>query len=159
MSRRKRRYFQKSVLSNTNHIRRSRKLQTLRMSATLCKCAKRHTIDQAFVMRDISHHGSDKSTITERLERSGYDMRLGRENVAFGQRDPAHLLRSLMGSPGHRENILCPRVEEMGIYVVQTKTGRLFWTQLFGKKQERSKPRHLRRRRRRDDDCLSACGK
>jgi len=37
-----------------------------------------------------------------------------------------------MNSPGHRENILNPKLEEIGVGSATSKDGKLFWTQDFG---------------------------
>lgn len=52
------------------------------------------------------------------------------ENIAWGQRTPAEVMASWMGSQGHRENILRASFTHLGIGV--HAPGPIWWTQLFG---------------------------
>ena len=53
------------------------------------------------------------------------------ENIAFGQDDPAEVVRAWMDSPGHRRNILDPDYSHMGLGMY--KRGETeYWVQDFG---------------------------
>lgn len=123
--------FQQDVLDLTNRERTSRNFGTLRLSKTLSKCAKCHTRDQ-INMGEITHTGSEGSKLADRLRRVHYEYLRASENVASGQLDAAHVIRSLMSSPGHRANILGPNVVDMGVWVEHDCKNKKYWTQLFG---------------------------
>jgi len=53
------------------------------------------------------------------------------ENVASGQATPTDVIRSWMGSTGHRNNILNGEFSYIGVGVHRGASGRLYWVQLF----------------------------
>lgn len=130
--------LQQEVLDLVNALRLSRGLGILRLSGTLNHCAAKHTMDQIENIGEISHFGSDNSNLHTRLKRIHYDLRRASENVASGQKNADHLVRSLMDSEGHRRNIMDPRVDEMGLFVKEDSYGRKYWTQVFGKRKSRN---------------------
>ncbi len=78
-------------------------------------------VDQHF----FAHVGPDGSTLTSRLEASGYLGQPGSwtvgENIAWGESylaTPASIVKAWMDSPPHRENVLSPEFEEIGIGIV-----------------------------------------
>lgn len=83
----------------------------------------------------ISHEGSDGRHVGDRLRGAGYKFRFAGENVAAGQSTPAHVHRSLMRSDGHRRNLLNGNFDEMGLHVGRGSDGRLWWTQIFGRRK------------------------
>jgi hypothetical protein len=65
----------------------------------------------------FAHTGKDGSTLGERLKRSGVGYLRATENLSSAPTaEDAHF--SLMGSPGHRKNVLDPEVTHVGIGVV-----------------------------------------
>jgi uncharacterized protein YkwD len=82
-------------------------------------------------MQWMSHRGPDLSSPARRIERAGYAYAAMGENVAAGQRTPEEAMRSWMGSPGHRHNIL-GRYTEMGVGVARSANGSLYWCVDFG---------------------------
>lgn len=102
------------------------------LDETLTACARSHNADLAFVQKQLSHVGFDGADLSQRLHRCGYSYRYASENVARGQGDPAHVVRSWMKSPGHRKNLISPRVTHMGVHVGRGEDGRLYWAQMFG---------------------------
>jgi uncharacterized protein YkwD len=117
--------IRRATLCLINRERRARGLRALRMSRTLARPAQRHSADMA-ARRYFSHTSPSGTTMNARIARSGY-ARGGRgyvigENIAWGSgtaSTPARIVRSWMGSPGHRANILSPRYREIGIGVVR----------------------------------------
>lgn len=105
------------------------------MSRLLNLVARRHNADQAFVKRAISHIGSDGASLGDRLRRVRYEFRYAAENVAAGQNSPRHVHRSLMESAGHRSNLLSDKVLDVGLHVGKGPDGRLYWTQVFGRRK------------------------
>jgi len=53
------------------------------------------------------------------------------ENIAMGQESPSHVLRTWMGSSGHRANILNGAFRRIGVAAYQTPRGVIFWCQQF----------------------------
>lgn len=127
--------WEAEVLRLVNYSRARKGVAPVRVSATLGDVARRHNADQAFVQRKISHVGSDGTKIGDRMRREGYSFAYASENVAAGQKTPKHVHRSLMDSPGHRRNVLSPQVVDMGLHVGRGTDGRLYWTQVFGRRK------------------------
>lgn len=65
--------------------------------------------------RDISHAGSDGSTLTERLKRGGLGVSLAAENTGEGFATPQAGMALWMASAGHRRDILLPGVNSVGV--------------------------------------------
>ena len=53
------------------------------------------------------------------------------ENIAMGQESPDHVLRTWMGSSGHRANILNGAFRRIGVAAYQSPRGVVFWCQQF----------------------------
>lgn len=123
------------MLELVNATRAEHGVHPLRISSTLGEVARRHNADQAFIQKMISHNGSDGSTVGDRLRRGGYKYVYASENVAVGQHNPRHVHRSLMRSPGHARNVVSPQVRDMGLHVGRGADGRLYWTQVFGRRR------------------------
>ena len=64
------------------------------------------------------------------LNVSGWN-RVG-ENIAWGQRDEAHVTDSWMKSPGHRANIMNSRFTHVGFGFAQSSDGQIYWCAVFG---------------------------
>ncbi len=65
--------------------------------------------------RFIEHTGSDGSSPTARLARTGYRWRITGENLALGPVTAAEVVLGWLGSPGHCANLMEPRFTEMGL--------------------------------------------
>lgn len=122
------------LLHRINKTRATHALAPIRQSATLTRVAQAHNEDQACAGR-ISHTGSDGSSLSERLGRRAYRMRCAAENVAAGQLDAAHVHASFMASRGHAKNVLKEGVEDVGLHVAAGGDGRLYWTEVFGRRK------------------------
>lgn len=130
--------FVQEVLDLTNKHRQQAGLGSLRLNNKLNAAAQTHSVDMA--LNDFFNHtGSDQSTPFDRITGSGYDYALAAENIAAGYATPRSVVDAWMDSPGHRENILYPGLEEIGIgfYFLPNDSGalvrRYYWTQDFGK--------------------------
>ena len=62
-----------------------------------------------------------------------YSNKLLGENIAAGQFSPEEVVDDWMNSPSHRENILYPYYQSVGIGVVYDKSGdyKYYWVQVF----------------------------
>jgi hypothetical protein len=123
--------IEKSLLALANKERESRALPPLRFSDGLAAIARQHSADMAF-NNTLSHVSSSGQSFQERLVRAGFFFAKAGENVARSETyitDFVH--RSLMESSDHRENILDPEFDTVGIGVVEIKDGAYFVTQDF----------------------------
>lgn len=124
------------VVELVNKERLVKKLPRLSKSDHLTASAQGFSTDLA--NNDlVSHTGSDGSTMQSRNEDAGYvGWRWLGENVAGGQSTPDEVFKAWMNSEGHRQNILSPEAQEIGVgysYKANTKT-KHFWVQEFGAK-------------------------
>jgi hypothetical protein len=55
------------------------------------------------------------------------------ENIAWGQRSAAEVVRDWMNSPGHRANILNRAHRLIGIAAYAMRGGRIYWCQQFSR--------------------------
>lgn len=127
----------RQVLTLTNLYRQQAGLQPLRLNSTLNTAAYSHSLDMA--TKDFfGHVGSNGSTVFNRLDTAGYNYATAGENIAAGFTTAKTVVEAWMNSPTHRQNILTPFVEEVGIgYVfLPNDSGKLklrsYWTQDFG---------------------------
>lgn len=97
-----------------NALRQSNGLPALSHSPTLEKVAQGHATDMAR-MQDMTHTGSDGSSIGDRIKRSGYNLRSGAENIAQTRRGLDGAMQIWINSPPHLSNMLMPDVKEYGI--------------------------------------------
>lgn len=98
-------------------------------SVDLAALARRHSADMAF-RGTLSHLSSSGLSYQERLVRSDFFFAHGGENVARSETPVADIIhRSLMESSEHRQNILAPEFDTIGIGVARIKDGDYFITQ------------------------------
>ncbi len=95
------------------------------------QAAQRHAADMAR-HGYFEHSGRDGSQPKERLARTGYRSRLTGENIAYGPTSAEEVVAGWLASPGHCENIMEPRFEEMGIAFARgRRRGEIYWVQLL----------------------------
>ncbi|BFN33010.1 hypothetical protein VHTUMSATKI_32050 [Vibrio harveyi] len=85
----------------------------------------------------MSHTGSNGSTLSSRVNATGYAWsRLG-ENVARGQRSIDAVMNSWLSSEGHCLNIMNADFDQMGSSMVENQSTnyRYYWTQVFAKQR------------------------
>lgn len=119
------------VITLVNQERAAARCDPLTVDGKLTTAAQLHSEDQA-AHQNMSHTGSDGSSLQERIDRVDYQWRIIGENVAYGQTTPAQVMSDWMNSDGHRENILNCQFEDIGVGVARDADGRLAWTQDFG---------------------------
>jgi uncharacterized protein YkwD len=91
----------------------------------LTTAAQEHSQDQADT-GEMSHIGSDGSTLGQRITRAGYTWRKVGENVASGTTSAERAMQLWMNSDAHRKNILNCAFEDTGVGYVDG-----YWTQDF----------------------------
>lgn len=120
------------VVRLTNVCRTRAGLPELREEPRLAAAARTHARDLAR-RRTLDHRDSEGRDAAERVERALYlTWTAVAENIAYGQRSAAEVVRAWMDSPGHRQNILDPGLQEIGVAVAKGADGRLYWVQEFG---------------------------
>ncbi len=65
------------------------------------------------------------------MEAFGLKFSAAAENIAYGQRTAAEVVRAWMNSPGHRANILSRAYRYTGVGAAKKANGTLYWTQMF----------------------------
>jgi uncharacterized protein YkwD len=68
---------------------------------------------------------------SEHVRELGYRSFGAGENCAPGQRTPAKVMETWMGSEGHRANILNKDYAEIGIGMARANGGTCYWTLVF----------------------------
>jgi uncharacterized protein YkwD len=79
----------------------------------------------------IGHQFGPGTRLTERLVRAGGEPRLIAENVARGQAGISEVMAAWMRSPGHRRNMLHPRMTEFGL-AQKSANGQPYWALVLG---------------------------
>jgi uncharacterized protein YkwD len=116
------------VLELVNAERAKGGCSPVTVDAKLTKAAQNHSQDMAD-HTNMSHTGSDGSSMTDRLGRVGYAYRSAGENVAAGYGTAESVMDGWMNSPGHKANILNCGFKEIGIGLAGPGN---YWTQNFG---------------------------
>ncbi|WP_135449008.1 CAP domain-containing protein [Tabrizicola caldifontis] len=125
--------LQQEVLANLNAQRKAHGLTPFKIAPKLEKAAQAHACDNA-LRRSISHDSSDGGTLKTRLKRAGYNFRAAAENTGRGFGTGARAVDWWMNSPKHRQNILFPRVKDVGIGIALSEApdNKLHWVINFG---------------------------
>jgi len=111
------------ILQQTNELRATNGLPPLRLNAALNDIAQDWSLQQARASR-MSHRDG-----FHLLYPSGWSR--AAENVAAGY-SPSAVVGAWAGSSGHRANLLAPHTD-IGIGIAASSTGRLYYTQNFGR--------------------------
>jgi uncharacterized protein YkwD len=102
------------------------------LSDTLSSVALGHAVDMAqhdyFEHRDLAGNSP-----ADRVRAVGYQESLVGENIAYGPETADEVVRGWLDSPGHCENIMNPRFEEMGIASSQGRSAKhgVYWVQVL----------------------------
>lgn len=131
--------FEARVRQLINQERTSRDLSELSADQRLQAAAEAHSRYMA-ENQVLSHTGVDDSSPGERITAQNYDWIFYAENVACGYFTPQDLVDGWMQSEGHRENMLHPEAQEIGVGLVfdpQTECV-YYWTAEFAAPTEAS---------------------
>ncbi len=124
-------FLERKLFELINEERQSRGLPLLTFSPDLSQLARAHSKDMASRGR-IHHSSTDGRSYRDRVVNEGYYFIALGENVAFSEGFLPELIhQSLMESQGHRENILDPNFDEVGIGAVFKKNKGYFIAQDF----------------------------
>lgn len=114
-----------------NQARSNAGLPPLTVSGQLTAAARAKSADMA-VNNYFSHNSPTYGSFTALLSRYGIRYRAAAENIAWnsnGSASAAH--HGLMGSSGHRNNILGRNFQYVGVGIHTRSDGRHYYTQLF----------------------------
>ena len=134
--------FDREIIDLVNQERAKVGADPLKINEQLDDAADLHSQDQAG-MNNMTHTGSNGSTLGSRVNETGYEWSGLAENVSQVALDPETVMfggtgvRGIgivgwMDSPGHRSNILNPDLEEIGVGYAESSDGSPYWTQVFG---------------------------
>ena len=118
------------LLDSANHERATRGVPVLEWDDALAAAARRHAERMAEVGA-ISHQFPGEPDLLARASAAGVHFSMLEENVAFAP-SVAELHQEWMNSPPHRENLLNPQVDSIGIAVVE-RGGELYAVQDFSR--------------------------
>ncbi|HOA54756.1 MAG: SafA/ExsA family spore coat assembly protein [Acetivibrionales bacterium] len=107
-------------------------LPALKINWQLSRVARYKSADMA-ERGYFSHYSPTYGTPFHMMENFGLRFSAAGENIAYGQRTPAEVMRDWMNSPGHRNNIMSRSYTEIGVGLAKNKNGVCYWTQMFMK--------------------------
>ena len=119
------------VLKLTNTLRKKEGLPELKPNALLAKAAREHSANMA-KQNKLEHVLDDKEPV-DRVVATGYKRAYVGENIAAGKAMPPKGAHDLwLDSPPHKKNMLSEKFEEIGIGIVRSSKGVIYYTQVFG---------------------------
>jgi hypothetical protein len=121
------------IFALTNQDRAVQGLPALQWSAALTRCAEAH----AEIMAQepvLSHDYPGEPGLMERASQAGVHFQTIAENIASGW-SAEQINTAWMHSPSHRKNILDPRLNALGVAVVQ-RGGQLYAVEDFAEKAQ-----------------------
>lgn len=83
------------------------------------------------IVGKYSHTRPDENEWFTAFSKYGITYQSAAENLCRWQNTPAEVVEAWMNSPKHRENILNPKLTNLGIGVVMDSNGKLYWSQEF----------------------------
>jgi hypothetical protein len=119
---------ERQLFEALNHERTAQDLPALQWDNALFKAARRHAL-LMLNLNKLDHQLPNESSLEARLAESGARFGAIAENIAIGP-NPGVIHAGWMDSPGHRKNILDPRLTSVGIAAVRGPGG-LFAVQDF----------------------------
>lgn len=99
----------------------------LRLNSQLITAAQAHTNLMA-QHNTLNHQLPGEPSLGDRIAQAGYRWSAIAENIAQGQQTPEAVLQSWMNSTGHRNNLLNPNYQDLGVGYANN-----YWTQNFGR--------------------------
>ena len=120
--------YELDVIRLTNQERNAQGLSTLLIDPELMRIAR----FKAQSMSDIDYidHYGVYGSPTDLARALGYNGSVG-ENLARGVSSPKYAVESWMNSPAHRENLLYPRYQTIGVGAYINEQGYMSWVQVF----------------------------
>jgi uncharacterized protein YkwD len=119
----------------TNEARAKEKVPPVKVNATLMKVARAHAANMA--RQKKMEHELDGKNPAQRIDQAGYDYRSVGENIAAAEKgaDVDAVFKGWMESKVHRDNILSPKFDEVGLGLAADDKGETYISQDFGKQR------------------------
>lgn len=121
---------QQQILALVNQKRKEAGCDPITLDRRLIDAANRHASDMAR-RGYFDHESPSGEKAGSRVTDAGYSWRRYGENIAKGQESPYRVMADWMKSPGHRENILDCRLDEMGVGLALDSGKTPYWVQEF----------------------------
>lgn len=121
---------EQQVFELVNKERAQRGLPLLKLNAELSRVARiksQDMIDKKYFAHNSPTYGSP----FQMMQKFGLRFSAAGENIAYGQKTAADVMKTWMNSPGHKANILSEAYTNIGIGVAKMANGTLYWTQMF----------------------------
>lgn len=122
--------FEFQLFDLTNATRVEKGLNVLSWDSLVRDTARKHSLDMA-EQDYFSHTNLDGQSPFDRMEEDQVAFRTAGENLAYGQLSSIFAHEGLMNSKGHRENILQPHYEHLGIGVAFNDKSQPYYTENF----------------------------
>lgn len=103
-----------SMLTEVNRQREAAGVQALALDSRLNEVAQNFAADMS-KNGYFSHTSPSGQTFDDRLAAAGIEFAAAAENIAKGEMDVAGVVGLWMNSPGHRANLLDPRMKRLGV--------------------------------------------
>jgi hypothetical protein len=124
--------LRKELFALINEVRASKKIAPLKSNAILETLAQKHAENMA--RQEKLDHDLDGKTSSDRAREAKYPGVVG-ENVLLSRIRKGMVKTAVidwLGSPGHRRNILGANWIETGVGAALSRTGRVYFCQVFG---------------------------
>jgi uncharacterized protein YkwD len=112
---------ERQLFESLNHERTAQGRSALQWDAALFKAARKHAL-LMLNLNLLEHQLPNESNLETRAAEAGARFGVIAENIAFGA-NPETIHAGWMQSPGHRKNILDPRLTSVGIAAVHGPGG------------------------------------
>ena len=122
--------FEFQLFDLTNATRVEKGLNALSWDDQVRDTARKHSLDMA-EQNYFSHTNLDGESPFDRMEEDQVAFRTAGENLAYGQLSSIFAHEGLMNSKGHRENILQPHYEHLGVGVAFNGKAQPYFTENF----------------------------
>jgi len=124
------RVFEQEVVRLVNAERAKNNQKPLKENWELSRVARTKSADMA-TQGYFSHTSPTYGSPFDMMKKFGIKYSSAGENIAYGQRTAAEVMKGWMNSPGHRRNILSPNFTEIGVGYATNSKGTPYWTQMF----------------------------
>lgn len=111
-----------TVLEETNRAREANQLPPLSLDPRLVMTAHDRAED-ILSNKHFTHFIPNEKSPWQWLENHNYRYEQAAENLAIHFKDPKEVVTAWLESPGHRQNILNPELENIGLTVMPYKKG------------------------------------
>ncbi|MFN2459436.1 MAG: CAP domain-containing protein [Candidatus Velthaea sp.] len=118
-----------ALVADINVVRLSAGLGSLAVDDRLSRAALHHARDMAS-RNYFGHESPDGRSLIDRLGDVGFTWHVAAENIALNS-DETHAHQALLDSPGHRANMLDPRVRLVGVAALNVGQGSTLYVEDF----------------------------